>query len=120
MLLVDELPLEFHCALQLQDRSLNVNGTFMSGGIIPSSYTLGGSLAESLRFAGVQHAAWKEVSYKVSEARNVEFFQYKGWLRTWQVKLCGTTVAVVGCLHDAIVAGRKKGGPQSMCEGTLL
>ena len=65
MLLVDELSLEFHCVLQLQDRSRNVNGTFMFGWTMSSSYILGGSLAELLRFAGVQHAFWKEVSYKV-------------------------------------------------------
>ena len=47
MLLVDELLLEFHCVLHLQDRSRNVNGTFMSG-------------AELLRFAGVRHAFWTE------------------------------------------------------------
>ena len=56
VLLVDEL--EFHCALQLQDRSRNVNGTFMSGWIMSSSYIFGASLAEFLRFAGVQHAFW--------------------------------------------------------------
>ena len=66
VLLVDEL--EFHCALQLQDRSRNVNGTFMSGWIMSSSYLLGGSLAELLRFAGVhRHAFWKEISYKVRD-----------------------------------------------------
>ena len=65
MLLVDELSLEFHCVLQFQDRSRNVNGTFMSGWIMSSSYIFGGSLAELLRFAGVQHALWKEVSYKM-------------------------------------------------------
>ena len=65
MLLVDELWLEFHCVLQLQDRSPNVNGTFMFGWIMSSSYMLGGSLAELLRIAGVRHALWKEVSYKV-------------------------------------------------------
>ena len=63
-----------------------------------STCILEGSLAEWLRFAGVQRALWKEVSYKmrfreIAHARNAEFFQYKGWLRTWQVKLCGTTVA---------------------------
>ena len=46
VLLVDELSLEFHCVLQPQDRSRNVNGPFMSGGIMSSSYLLGGSLAE--------------------------------------------------------------------------
>ena len=30
---------------------------------------------------------------EIAGARNVVVFQYKGWLRTWQVKLCGTTVA---------------------------
>ena len=34
--------------------------------IMSSSYFLGGSLAELLRFAGVhRHAFWKEISYKV-------------------------------------------------------
>ena len=31
---MDELSLEFHCVLQLQDRSRNVNGTFTFGWII--------------------------------------------------------------------------------------
>ena len=117
----------------------------MSGWITPSSYIFGGSLAEWLRFAGVQHAFWKEVVYKMrvstapalassssSQLFNMHFgrksrrimasfcrcstctlegslvqnafsrdsgrtkccvVQYKEWLRTWQVKLCGTTVA---------------------------
>ena len=51
--------------LQLQDRSRNVNGTFMPGWIKSSGCIFGGSLAEMLRFAGVQHAFWKEVSYKL-------------------------------------------------------
>ena len=66
MLLVDELSLEFHCVfLQFQDRSRNVNGTFMSGWIMSASHTFGGSLAELFRFAGVQHAFLKEVAYKM-------------------------------------------------------
>ena len=64
-LLVDELSLEFHCVSQLQDRSRNVNGTFMSGSIMSSSDIFGGRLAELLRFAGVQHTVWKEVSRKM-------------------------------------------------------
>ena len=65
MFLVDELRLEFHCVLQLQNRSPNVNVTFMFGWIMSSSYILGGILAELLCIAGVRHALWKEVSYKV-------------------------------------------------------
>ena len=64
----------------------------MFGWTMSSSYILGGSLAELLRFAGVQHAFWKEVSYKVACLRESGstkccVFQYKGWLRTWPVKL---------------------------------
>ena len=82
MLLVDELSLEFHCVLQLQDRSRNVNSTFMSGWIMSSSYIFGGSLAALLRFAGLQHAFWKEALYKmrfgeIADARNVVFFNTK-------------------------------------------
>ena len=35
MVLVDELPIEFHCDLQLKDRSRNVNGiaSGASGGV---------------------------------------------------------------------------------------
>ena len=65
MLLVDELSLESHCVLQLQDRSRNENGNFMSGWIMSSSDIFGRSLAELLRFADVQHAFWKEVSYQM-------------------------------------------------------
>ena len=75
MLLVDDLSLEFHCVLQFQDRSRNVNGTFMSGWIMSSSYIFGGSLAELLRFAGVQHAFWKEVSYKMRISG--QFFNFR-------------------------------------------
>ena len=38
VLLVDAPSLEFHCVTQFQDRSRDVNGTFMSGGIMSSSY----------------------------------------------------------------------------------
>ena len=67
MLLVDELSLEFHCVLQLQDRSRNVNGTFMSGWIMSSSYMFGGSLAELLRFAGVAQVPLALVSFSSSQ-----------------------------------------------------
>ena len=43
----------------------------------------GGHLAEWLRFAGVQHPLWKDVSYKMrfretADARNAAFFDAKG------------------------------------------
>ena len=73
------MSLEFHCVLQLQDRSRNVNGTFMSGWIVSSSYIFGGSLAELLRFAGLQHAFWKDVSYKMHLIR-CHMAHYLGWI----------------------------------------
>ena len=93
---MDELSLEFHCVLQLQDRSRNANGTFMSGWIMSSNYIFGGRLAELLRFAGVHSTCTLEgslVQNALLTDNGRTIFQYKGWLRTWQGKLCGTTVA---------------------------
>ena len=52
------------------------------GSCLPVTF-LEGSLAEWLRFAGAQHALWKEVSYKmhfreVADARTAAFFNTKG------------------------------------------
>ena len=55
--------------------------SFRVGSCLPATF-FGGSLPELLRFAGVQHALWKEVSYKmrfreIADLRNAVFFNTK-------------------------------------------
>ena len=64
MVVVDELPMEFHCDLQLKDRSLTVNGIASGAG------------------GGVADGVLKEVSHEmcfggIADARNPMFFHTK-------------------------------------------
>ena len=93
---MDELWLEFHCVLELEDRSGNVNGTFLVGSCLPITFW-----EEVLQNCFVlqvfnMHFGRKSRTKCVIERSGSTkccVFQYKGWLRTWQVKLCGMTVS---------------------------
>ena len=87
VVLVDELPMEFHCDLQLKDRSLTVNGIASGAG------------------GGVADGVLKEVSHEmrfweIADARNPMFFQTKCVPeRRW-------STSAVRRVRDGLVCGR--------------
>ena len=87
VVLVDELPMEFHCDLQLKDRSLTVNG--IASGV-------GGGVADGVL---------KEVSHEmrfweIADARNPMFFHTKS------VPEPRWSTSAVRRLRDGLVCGR--------------
>ena len=50
-------------------------------------------------------AQYKMRSGEIAKARNAVFFQWNRWLRSWQVKVCGTTVARRSRGHARIILG---------------
>ena len=87
VVVVDELPMEFHCDLQLKDRSLTVNG--IASGV-------GGGVADGVL---------KEVSHEmrfweIADARNPMFFHTKS------VPEPRWSTSAVRRLRDGLVCGR--------------